>query len=275
VIRRVAAAIAIVCAIVMAVLPIRASATTHDGGVTKFFTNVDVPPGQVVDGDLNVFFGDAHIEGTVVGDVNVFGGSCFVEDGADIRGEQHCVWNQAGRALAPFIGQSALGEFAEADRRMYVKLASSAVVVLVFLLFPVRMRLALDRVERHPGLAALAGLGGAIAIVPLAIALICSIIGIPLILVEIAAVFAAIWLGTGAIALLVGRRLWEVVLPETTPSPFAALIVGLVLVSAAEIVPVVGWAVTALVWLVSLGAAILAFVPLGQRRWNLTANGGR
>jgi hypothetical protein len=34
----------------------------------------------------------------------------------------------------------------------------------------------------------------------------------------------------------------------------------LVVVSAAEIVPIVGWAVTALVWLVGIGAAVLAFI---------------
>ena len=49
-------------------------------------------------------------------------------------------------------------------------------------------------------------------------------------------------------------------LPHTTPSPLFALILGLVIVSAAETVPYIGWAVTALVWLVGLGASILAFV---------------
>jgi hypothetical protein len=77
---------------------------------------------------------------------------------------------------------------------------------------------------------------------------------------EVAAVFAGVWLGTGAVALLVGRRLCELVLPQVTPSPLLALILGLVVVSAAEIVPIVGWAVTALVWLVGIGAAVLAFI---------------
>ncbi len=88
----------------------------------------------------------------------------------------------------------------------------------------------------------------------------CSIIGIPLIAVEIAALFAGLWIGQGAIALLVGRRLYELMLPRATPTPLGALILGLVVVSAAEIVPVVGWFVTILVWLVGLGAAILAFI---------------
>ena len=48
-----------------------------------------------------------------------------------------------------------------------------------------------------------------------------------------------VWLGTGAIALLIGRRLSELVMPSKTPSPLWALILGLVVVSAAETVPVV------------------------------------
>jgi hypothetical protein len=63
------------------------------------------------------------------------------------------------------------------------------------------------------------------------------------------------------VALLVGRRLAELVWPALTPSPLWALVLGLVVVSAAETVPVVGWAVTALVWLMGLGASVLAFVP--------------
>ncbi len=100
--------------------------------------------------------------------------------------------------------------------------------------------------------------------VPVAILLIVSIIGIPLVVLEIAAIIAGVWLGTGAVALVVGRRLCELVMPSSTPSPLVALILGLVVVSAAEIVPLVGWAVTALVWLVGLGAAILAFIRSTQ-----------
>jgi hypothetical protein len=112
-------------------------------------------------------------------------------------------------------------------------------------------------------LAAAVGVAAFIAVVPVAILLLLSVVGIPLIVLEIAALFAGVWLGMGAIALLVGRRLCELVMPSLTPSPFVALVLGLVLVSAAEIVPVVGWAVTALVWLVGMGATVLAFIRGG------------
>ena len=92
--------------------------------------------------------------------------------------------------------------------------------------------------------------------------LLLSIVGIPLIVLEIAAaVFAGVWIGQGAVALLVGRRLAELAHPSGTPSPLIALVLGLVVVSGgAEIVPVVGWAVTALISLIGLGAAILTLV---------------
>jgi hypothetical protein len=126
------------------------------------------------------------------------------------------------------------------------------------LLFPMRMRLAHDRVERHPGLAAAVGILAAIAAVPIALVLLVSIVGIPLIALEIAALLGGVWLGSGAVALVVGRRLSELVVPSVTPSPLWALVLGLVVVSAAETVPFVGWAVTAIVWVVGLGASILA-----------------
>jgi hypothetical protein len=60
--------------------------------------------------------------------------------------------------------------------------------------------------------------------------------------------------------MLIGRRLYELLRPHATPSPLGALALGLVVITAAETLPVVGWAVWALVILVGLGSALLAFV---------------
>jgi hypothetical protein len=247
-----------------ALRPLVADANILDHGKTVFFHDAYIRPDEVVDGDLNVVFGDAEIAGRVRGDVNTIFGRCVKLDGARIDGEEHCVTGDAARAFAPWLANSAaFATFADQDKRLLVKLGASAIVLLVFLLFPMRMRVALDRVERHPGLAAFVGVAALVAFVPVAVLLLISIVGIPLIVLEIAALFVGIWLGTGAIALLVGRRLTELVWPSTTPSPLWALILGLVVVSAAETVPYIGWAVTALVWLVGLGASILAFFRAG------------
>jgi hypothetical protein len=141
-----------------------------------------------------------------------------------------------------------------------VWLAYSVIVLLAFLIFPVRVRAALDRVEHHPGLSAGVGVIALVAIIPIAILLFISFIGWPLIPVEFLALFAAILIGYAALSMLIGRRLYELMLPRTTPSPVAALILGLVVIAAAGMVPVIGHLVVGLVCLVGLGAAILAFV---------------
>ena len=238
-----------------------AEARGRDGGQTKVFDGIYVPAGETVDGDVNTVFGDAEIAGTVTGDCNAVFGTCTVDDGGHVGGKINSVNNDMVRAFVPWaIGRHGDGVVAEQDHRLLGKLLGSVIVILVFLLFPLRMRVALDRVERHPALSAVTGFFGALLSIPIGLLLLITIIGIPLIPLEIAALFAFMWIGTGAIALLVGRRLCELVMPAATPSPLVALIIGLVVVSAAEIMPLVGWIVTAIVCLVGLGSAILSFV---------------
>lgn len=233
-----------------------ADAHGYEHDVTRVFQNVDVPAGETIDGDLNVIFGNATVEGVVRGDCNAVFGSCVQIDNGQIDGSTSSVMSNSALAFVPLH----LSAIADQDTHLMGNLASSAVVVLVFLLFPMRMRVALARVEQHPALSGFVGVLGAIAVLPLALLLIFSVIGIPLVALEVAALVGAVWIGTGAIALLVGRRLCELVVPSSTPSPLIALILGLVVVSAAEIVPFVGWIVTALVWCVGLGAALLSFM---------------
>jgi hypothetical protein len=59
---------------------------------------------------------------------------------------------------------------------------------------------------------------------------------------------------------MVGRRLMEMISASQTATPLAALVAGLVLLTAAELVPFLGALVTLLIGLVGMGATILAFV---------------
>lgn len=236
-----------------------ASAKTYRD-LNVFFHNVTIGPHDLVEGNVNVFFGDATIAGTVNGDVNTYGGTVYTLQGATIGGATNVVNDDQLRSIAPWLPAAGMNEFFETDKRIMFKVAGSVVVMFVFLLFPMRVRIALERVEKHPGISAAAGTIAMVAVIPIGLMLLLSIVGIPLILLEIAAIFAGVWIGQGAIALLVGKRLYELVRPHHTASPLVALLLGLAMISAAEIVPIVGWAVTALVWIVGLGAAVLAFV---------------
>lgn len=241
--------------------PARAqSVRSIDHGGT-YWGDVRVDRDQVVDGSVTDLFGTVTVAGTVKGDVTTVFGDIQEEPGSYISGHTNAVFgNDYAQAFAPWMPAMGGATLAATNFRLLMRLASSVVIVLVFLLFPVRVRVALDRVERHPGLSAAVGVLAMIAVVPVAILLFISFIGWPLIPLEMLAVVAGVFIGQAAVGLLVGRRLYEMIHPQTTPSPLAALIIGLVLVTAAELVPVVGYLVTGLVWLVGLGAAILAFI---------------
>jgi hypothetical protein len=244
-----------VIAQILAVILLATVQSVYHGGT--YVGSVIVEPGQVVQGDLTVIAGDATIEGSVDGDVNVVGGTAFVRPGASITGQVNMVGGDVASAVVPWAG--AAPRDTSGDYRLMWRIVWDLVAVLFFLIFPMRARMAIDRLENHPGLCAAIGLVGWVAVIPLAILLLCTILLIPFIAVEAVAVIAGLFLGKAALALLVGRRLWDVLSPKTTPSPFAALIVGLGLITAAELVPVIGTVVMVFVALIGLGASILAF----------------
>jgi hypothetical protein len=237
-----------------------ASARTYARGQTVWFSDKTLSNGDEVRGDLDVVFGNVRCEeGAVIdGNVRTFFGNFDQLDGCTVSGRVIDAFD--GDQVAPFVPAFSVPDGFDENRKLVGKLAWDVVVVFVFLLFPLRVRVALDRVERHPGLSAAAGTLAAIAVLPVAVMLLLSIVGIPLIVIEVAALLAGIWIGHAAIALLVGRRLYELVRPHATPSPLGALLLGLVVVSAAQTLPLVGWAVSALVWIVGLGATVLAFM---------------
>lgn len=228
----------------------------YHGGT--YFGSVVVEPGQTVKGDLTVIAGDATIEGVVDGNVDVIGGNFYVRPGAMVTGQVNTIGGDVASAVVPWSSPPDRTSFV-ADYRVLWRIASGLIAVLFFLIFPVRTRIALDRLERHPGLCAAVGLLGWVAVLPVALLLLCTIVLIPFIGLEAVAIVAAVFLGKAALALLVGRRLCELVKPTSTPAPLVALIAGLVMITAAELVPVIGTLVTVFVMLIGLGAAILAF----------------
>lgn len=236
-----------------------ASARTIDHSITSVGSSVTIPADEEVKGDVTVVGGNADIAGRVDGDVTVIGGTLTKEPGAEITGDENRLGDNVA-AYVPFIPSAVNARIAHENRELMLWLTYSVIVLVAFLIFPVRVRAALDRVEHHPGLSAAVGVLALVAVFPIAILLFVSFIGWPLIPVEFLAVFAAILIGHAALSMLIGRRLYELILPRTTPSPLGALILGLLVISAAGIVPVLGPLVMGLVWLVGLGAAILAFV---------------
>jgi len=232
------------------------SSSVYHGGT--YIGSVMVEPGQTVKGDLTVIAGDATIAGMVDGNVDVIGGDVYERPGAIVTGQVNTVGGDVVSAVVPWSSPPDRTSLV-ADYRTLWHIASGLIVILFFLIFPLRTRVALDRLERHPGLCAAVGLLGWVAVLPFALLLLCTVVLIPFIALEAVAIVGAVFLGKAALALLVGRRLCELIKPSTTPAPLVALIAGLVLVTAAELVPVIGILVTVFVFLIGVGAAILAF----------------
>lgn len=224
-----------------------------------YFGSVVVEPGQVVDGDLTVILGDATNAGIIEGDVTVIGGNYDPRPGGIVTGKLAVIGGTLTQTVVPWApGDSTYNPIAP-DHRVLWRISWNLLALLVFLIFPLRTRMVLDRLEAHPGLSVAVGVLGCVAVIPLAVLLAITILLIPLILLELVFVLAAVFLGTAALGLLIGRRLCELVSPATTPSPLVALLVGIALITAAELVPVVGTLVLILVGLIGLGATIVSF----------------
>jgi hypothetical protein len=251
--------VALAAALGLTVTAAQASVQSIDHGGT-YVGDVIVEQGQTVDGDITVMFGDATIAGTVNGDVNVIGGSAEERPGAMITGQVNMLGDELTNEVVPWAPRHAMRDTYDGSRSVFWPIAWDVIVLLFFLIFPIRTRIALERLERHPGLCVTVGLLGWVAVIPLAGLLLVTILLIPLIPVEFVALVAFVCIGQGALCLLVGRRLMELINTSHAATPLAAFVAGLVLLSAAELVPVFGGLVTLLVGLVGLGAAILSFV---------------
>jgi len=252
---------ALICATLVALTFAAASARTYNHGLTVWFNNdVTIGDGDEIRGDLDILFGDATCTagGAIDGNVRTYFGTFNQLDGCRVGGRVISAFDGDAWSSAPFLPHTTFDSAAQ-NRRVFRSLAWDVVVLFIFLLFPLRVRVALDRVEQRPGLAALAGAIALVAVLPIFVMLLISVIGIPLIILEVAALFAGVWLGYAAVAMLIGRRLHELIRPHATPSPLGALVLGLVVVSAAQLLPVVGWAVSVLVVVVGLGAVVLGF----------------
>jgi hypothetical protein len=238
-----------------------ASARTYNHGHTVWFSDLTIGDGDEVRGDLEVIFGSVTCSsgGVIDGSVRTYFGDFTQLDGCRVGGRVTSAFDGDAWTIAPFLSHGSAVDTMLENRRIFQNLAWDVVALFAFLLFPVRVRVSMDRVERHPAFSALAGAIALVAVVPLFVILLLTIIGIPLVVLEFAALFAGIWIGFASIAMLVGRRLYELVRPHATPSPLVALVIGMIVVNAAQTLPFVGWAVTALVCVVGLGAAVLGF----------------
>ncbi|HTR96784.1 MAG TPA: hypothetical protein VMH61_02685 [Candidatus Acidoferrales bacterium] len=175
------------------------------GDIVRFLSSVDVPSGQVVQGDVVSVGGSVTVEGTVKGSVTSIGGDVTLESGARVDDDVVCLSGTlrqepgasiggqrvtaprvpGGRFLLPMISVVSTGV------RVVTHLVVMAILLLlaflVIKLAPGRTRDALDTIRTEGGSSFLVGLAilglliPSLVVLALVVVILCiTIIGIPL-----------------------------------------------------------------------------------------------
>lgn len=230
-----------------------------------------VPLGKEVE-NVAVFGADARISGRVRGEVVALGGSIYLESsavvdgsvvaiggsiemapGAKVYGEQIRLGLGFLNGLWPTIGSFA-PRFWKSSFTFGRFLSMIFLGGIAFWLFPKHIFVVAETVEDNPGKATLFGLLAYLALVPLTVTLVITILGIPLIPLLWLGVLAGRFLGQIALGLLAGRWLAPQLKWETTDLVMTLL--GLTVLGLATFLPYIGSLASLFYGLIGFGAVV-------------------
>ncbi len=229
--------------------------------VTAVLGSVDLGPGSVVEKEVVAIGGDVHVSpGAHVGqDAVSVGGKLVIDPGGVVQGDQQSIAIPGLTGLLS-MAMSAFGLkpyhspllYAGQVLSQFAMFFALGLVVLVF--FPRRLDAVAASLGQAPAKATLVGLVGTLAQPILALLLVVTVVGIPLVAVQVVAVLVAGLLGFTALALFVGRRL-----PLRVEKGLGVLqlAVGTALVVVVVNVPVLGCLAGIVAWLAVFGAVLL------------------
>lgn len=227
-----------------------------------------------VEGDLLIAAGSHELDSTVGGSATLAGGRLTIGDGAEIQGPVKF----RGRAEPDVSPQARLGSpvdyeplreheprsrFSWLSRFVYFW-AAAFVLGAAFILLAPRAAEAITAVHlSSPGKSLLAGLLSACALFALSLALVITIVGIPLGLVTVAFVATGLYLGQAYAGLYVGGE----ILGRTADRSqlLVRLAVGLLVIHILQIIPFAGSVVEVAVALWGFGALSLWILESLQR----------
>jgi secretin/TonB-like protein len=222
------------------------------GGSVTLEAGATAQQAVAVGGDVRVGPG-----ATVVQDAVSVGGKVQVDPSGDVGGEQTAVSIPGVSGLIAKLSRaqgrdhhSPAWSLAGALARYAVYLALSLLVVL---LFQRRVEVVATSIENDPAKALLAGLLGLVAQPFLAILLIVTLVGIPLVLVQVLGVLVAGVFGFTALAWWLGRRLPVRI---SRGAMVLQLALGMAIVFVATQIPVVGWLAWTAAVIITFGAVL-------------------
>jgi hypothetical protein len=225
------------------------NASAFGGSVTV------LPNARVLDTAI-AFGGDIILKAgaRVDGDAYSFGGKIVQEPGAIIGGEKATFSDRHGMMYGSYGRQSFFAQyFFSAMFRICAAVVAAILGLIVLQTSPQFLTDLAIKLRRDPGLTALWGIGGIVAIIFGTVFLAITLIGIPLIpLLSLSAVVTSLF-GSLGVALFVGESLDKNAKQPTSQQ----FLIGLVILTVLALIPFVGGLVVFLINLFGLGVILL------------------
>lgn len=262
----------------VALLAVPGVALASDGEV-RVMEDLVIPAGTVAS-DVVAVIGDIDIAGTVNGDAVAVIGDIHVRSGGVVRGNAVSVLGRVIREpgsvvnedtvsvdgffgigrpnihlggipflAGPMFGLLGLGF------RLVAMIGYFALAVLVLSLFRDNVEASATALSERPWRMLLVGFLAAILLVPVGIALMITIIGIPLAFLLPFFAWAAKFFGYVAVALLVGRKVFGL-MGQAASGPIWEVFLGVLAIGLIGAVPIAGLLVSLAVTLLGLGVAL-------------------
>lgn len=213
----------------------------------------------IVDGDAVAVGGTIHLgeEAIIHGDAVTIGGDIDQAEGSMIYGD--IVDVGAFNFENIFEGKHFFGGYRGIPKFFTIisLIGLFALVLLLSVLIPTELSTVASNIKNEPIIMFLWGMLGVILIVPLAVMLAISIIGIALIPLEVLAVFLASLIGYIAVAIIIGKKLLRA-LNNNNPSVVLSAILGVLILWLIGLIPFFGSIVKAIALIIGFGAVIMA-----------------
>jgi hypothetical protein len=245
---------------------IQASQTVKDavavGGSVRVYGHVQ--------GDAVSVGGTVHVYpgGSVAGDAVGVGGGVIQDDGASIGGQKTSIgmapWGDGDnswlwKSCVPFSGAFG-GSFGGVVFSIVIgflkNIFLTLLAMLIVALFLLRTETVAHTIVEKPGWSILYGILALVLAVPVALFLLVTCIGIPLIVVEIGIFVVAKFLGFAGLSLAIGWKLGDAV-QKPISSPLIAVLIGGLALSVLGLVPFLGSSVDWVLRLFGLGAVFI------------------
>jgi hypothetical protein len=217
--------------------------------------SVKAGSGSTIEGDAVAVGGSVELDpgAKVVGDATAVGGTVEQEAGSEVGGDHVSVGLPGLGALLTLatgvIGIGVISPIWLVGSVLAKLVVFMALGLLLLALWPRRLERLSDELFRIPGRSILLGALSLMAVPVLTILLVCTIIGIPLVPVEILALALMSAMGFSALALAVGRRL-----PFAKGQSVIQLGVGWLLLVLVFAIPILGTLMLFACWIWVFGA---------------------